>query len=194
MEDFKKKNFFSTGEVGRIFGVSRTAVYKWVKQGKLKAFKIPGGRFKIKKQDLLKFMRDSGMTDITSTNLAPASVAILIVDDEELIVSSLKAYLEKRNPHFSISHAADGFDAGKMVSRINPDIVILDLFLPGLDGFRVCREIKKDPATRSAKIIAITGYPSEENTARIKKAGAEMVFKKPFNYEKMEAAIYSLME
>ena len=50
------------------------------------------------------------------------------------------------------------------------------------------------PATRSAKIIAITGYPSEENTARIKKAGAEMVFKKPFNYEKMEAAIYSLME
>jgi len=61
----------------------------------------------------------------------------------------------------------------------SPDVVLLDLMMPGMDGFQVCERLKKDSATKNIRVIAMTGYPSAMNTEKILAAGAEICLPKP---------------
>lgn len=180
MEKLLKKKFFTTGEIGKLFGVSRISVYKWIKGGKLKAFRIPGGKFRVYRKDLIEFVKKSGLRGYDEVLKEP--LKILIVDDDEKILETLKSYLEKKSPDFNIICATNGYEAGKKITRFKPDVVILDLFMPGIDGFEVCKDIKTEPATRDIKVIAITGYGTEENIEKIKKIGADYILTKPFDY------------
>jgi DNA-binding response OmpR family regulator len=76
--------------------------------------------------------------------------------------------------------ASDGFEAGRLVATFRPDIVLLDLKMPGLDGFQICRTIKADPDTSRTVVIAMTGYFSPETETRILECGAVRCFAKPF--------------
>ncbi|MBN1445251.1 MAG: response regulator [Candidatus Omnitrophica bacterium] len=183
------KKFFTTGDIARIFGVSRISAYKWVVSGKIKSFKIPGGRYKITKKDLVDFIKKSGLDARVTGAIQQEDIKILIVDDQKLIIQTVRDYMEKTHPSWHISSASDGFEAGRMVSRINPDIVILDLFLPGINGFNLCKNIKNDPHTKDIKIIVITGYPTDENIGKAKDSGADAVLPKPFEMEELEKLI-----
>jgi len=110
---------------------------------------------------------------------------ILIADDESRIVETLKTFLEKVSTEYHVTGATSGFEAGKLLQTFKPDVVILDLIMPGMDGFEVCRQIKSDPQTRDVKIIAMTGYTTDDNIERIKKEGADTVFLKPFDYQEL---------
>ncbi len=187
------KKFFTTGDIARLFGVSRISAYKWVINGKIKAFKIPGGRYKITKRDLLDFIKKSGMDSKIAGSFSREETRILIVDDEKLIIQSVRDYMEKANPSFIINSASDGFEAGRMLARAIPDIVILELFMPGINGFSLCRNIRNDPNTKHIKIIAITGYPTEENVKKVKESGADAVLSKPFDMKELESQIKKLL-
>jgi len=183
------KRFFTTGDIGRIFGVSRISAYKWVVSGKIKSFKIPGGRYKIARRDLVDFIKKSGLDSRIAGGIQQDDVKILVVDDQKLIVQTVRDYMETAHPGWHISSASDGFEAGRMLSRVNPDLVILDLFLPGINGFNLCRNIKNDPNTRDVKIIVITGYPTQENISKARESGADAVLPKPFEMDKLEKLI-----
>jgi len=183
------KKFFTTGDIGRIFGVSRISAYKWVVSGKIKSFKIPGGRYKIARRDLVDFIKKSGLDSRIAGGIQQDDVKILVVDDQKLIVQTVRDYMETAHPGWHISSASDGFEAGRMLSRVNPDLVILDLFLPGINGFNLCRNIKNDPNTRDVKIIVITGYPTQENISKARESGADAVLPKPFEMDKLEKLI-----
>ena len=71
---------------------------------------------------------------------------VLLVDDEKTLVKALKFNLEKEG--FQVEEAFDGEEALEKAFNLNPDIIILDLMLPGLDGFEVCREIRKKKRSR----------------------------------------------
>ena len=86
----------------------------------------------------------------------------------------------------------NGFDAGRLLYTFSPDIIILDLIMPGLDGFEVCRNIKSDPLTKHMKIIAVTGYPSRDNIQKIKSEGASSYMVKPLDYRELHKTIKSL--
>ena len=75
--------------------------------------------------------------------------------------------------------ASDGFEAGVKVMGFRPGLVILDLFMPGMDGFEVCKRIKENSSVSGIKILAITGYDTEENRERILRAGADGYLAKP---------------
>jgi len=192
MGKLANKKFYTTGDIAEVFGVSRIAAYKWVKKGKIEAFRIPGGRYKIEKKALLEFAKKSGLKpDVLEKE---EWHKVLIVDDEELITQSIKDFLESRYPTFYINIASDGFEAGRLITKIVPDIIILDLFLPGVNGFQLCRKIKSDENTKHIKIIAITGYPTEENIKKIKEYGADAVLGKPFEMGELEKNIKKLIE
>ncbi len=190
---YSNKKFFTTGDIARIFGVSRISAYKWVTNGKIKAFKIPGGRYKVTKKDLSDFIKKSGMDSHTAGSLEPEGFRILIVDDENLVIQTVQDYMKAENPSYIVTSASDGFEAGRILSRVNPDIVILDLFMPGINGFNLCRNIRNDPNTKHIKIIAITGYPSEANVSKVKEAGADAVLPKPFEMTELDSLIKKLL-
>ncbi|HOL21603.1 MAG TPA: response regulator [bacterium] len=193
MRKLTNKKFYTTGDIAEIFGVSRISAYKWVKSGKIKAFKVPGGRYRITKKTISEFIKKSGLEEKLSA-LFDTTIKILIVDDEKLLAKSIKDYIESKYPSWHINLAYDGFEAGRLITNIDPDIIILDLFLPGINGFHLCRRIKNDESTKHIKIIAITGYPTDENIRKIKECGADAVIGKPFDMNELEKIIKELIE
>lgn len=192
MADLSEKKFYTTGDIAKIFGVSRISTYKWVKQGKIKAFKIPGGRYRITPKALNDFIRTSGLEEKISIPVCN-TIKLLIVDDEKPLADLVKDYLESKHSHWHICTAYDGFEAGQLITKIFPDVILLDLFLPGINGFYLCRKIRNDEETKHIKIITITGYPTEENIEKIKECGIDALIKKPFELEEMEKVILNVI-
>ena len=106
---------------------------------------------------------------------------ILIVDDDLNIQKLLTKMLSRYQ--YQAEAASDGFEAGLKVMEFKPDLIILDLFMPRMSGFEMCKRIKKKSATSHIKILIITGYDTQENKNRIMKAGADDYLAKPLKKE-----------
>jgi CheY-like chemotaxis protein len=86
---------------------------------------------------------------------------VLIVDDDVHNVSGLKLLLAHEG--YSVCTASNGADALEVVVREQPDLVLTDVMMPGLNGFEVCREIKRHPATRLTPVVLITGLTERDD-------------------------------
>lgn len=117
---------------------------------------------------------------------------ILIIDDEEGLRSAIKRLLalEKK---YEIEEAADGFLGEEKIKEFSPDLIILDLKMPGKDGYEVCADIRKGPHT-DVKIIAYSGLLGDQEKARIEALGVDALFEKPFNIDKFKEKIAELLE
>ena len=176
------KDNLTTHQISKICGVTMMTVIRWIEQGKLSAYKTLGGHRRVKKDDLIGFLRKNKIP-LPDELTKEWSCRILVVDDEQSIISLISRILKKSHPDCVLSFAMDGFEAGKQAISFKPDLIILDLKLPGVDGFEICRKLKSDPKTEHIKILAITGYPSEETKKRILSCGADAYLPKPFDNE-----------
>jgi DNA-binding response OmpR family regulator len=93
-----------------------------------------------------------------------------------------------------VYEALDGFQAGTIISTVLPDVVILDLRMPGMDGFETCRMIKANALTKAAEVVVVTAYPSAENEKKILECGARMCLSKPLNLAQLVHQISILVE
>ncbi|THB80956.1 MAG: response regulator [Desulfobacteraceae bacterium] len=116
---------------------------------------------------------------------------ILIVDDDPAVQTFLTTILS--GPRMDIETAVDGFQAGIKVVYFMPQIIILDLFMPYLNGFEVCRHLKEDEKTRHIKILVLTGQASEENKEKVMSAGADAFLPKPSNKAAILQSIDALL-
>jgi excisionase family DNA binding protein len=184
MKLFKmEKKFYTTGEFGKIIGVSRVTVYKWIKNKKIEGIRLPGGRWIILKKEAEKIIKEKKL------NKKEREIKILIGDDNLEIANSLKEFLEKRNIDFRIMTAYNGFEVGKYLYTFKPDVLILDIFMPGINGFEILNIVRNDSELKDTFIIVITGHPEEENIKKAKDKGADYVFIKPFDYYEIEKTI-----
>ena len=117
---------------------------------------------------------------------------ILVVDDEPEIVDFIRDLLAGTIPH-RLETATDGYLAGKLVQQFSPDLVILDLLLPGVDGFQVCKSIRQDPESKNTKILAVTGYDSPDIRQKILDSGADDYLGKPLDYQQTLDKIAKLL-
>ena len=168
-------HFYTAPEAAKICSVSRTTMWRWVRYGELKGFRTPRGIYKIRKKDLESFIRKK-MKHLPAADLLQKK-KILIVDDDKEIVEVLSQMLPSNR--YQTEKAFDGFEAGGKVMQFMPDLMILDLYMPGIDGFEVCRRVKKNSDTSHIKIMALTGFDTPENKDRIMKAGADGYMAKP---------------
>ena len=116
---------------------------------------------------------------------------ILVVEDDpdqlEIISLSLKA------AGFAIGTAANGTDALVKTRSISPDLIILDLMLPGLNGFDVCESLRRDPATASVPIIILTGMRTQFGRFAGLESGANDFLLKPFNPDQLVSKVEKLL-
>lgn len=169
----KTKKFYSIPDAARLSGVSRTTLWGWVKSGHIKALVTPGGHHRILKEEVDRILKENVSL---GQKIADNHKTVLIVDDDPQIHSVISARLSRMN--ICVETAADGFDAGIKVSELIPDLVILDLFMPGIDGFEVCKRIKEKKELGQTRIIAMSGMDSQENMARILALGADSFLSK----------------
>ncbi len=103
---------------------------------------------------------------------------ILIIDDEELIRDTLDGLL---STDFRWHMAADGLSGLSLAAELRPDIILLDVMMPGLDGFEVCARLRATPATAEIPIIMVTALDDRESRLRGLSAGADDFLTKPFD-------------
>ena len=169
--------------------VTRMTMWRWVKSGLLRASVTPGGHHRVLKEDLEAFLIQSGMSPLASKHFPRNKV--LIVDDDPYIQKALRKLLTSFQYETEI--AGSGFEAGIKVTQFKPDLVILDLIMPEMDGFEVCRVLKMDPGTSGIKILALTGHGTAENCERIMEAGADDLLMKPVDPETLIPRIEKLL-
>lgn len=104
---------------------------------------------------------------------------ILIVDDEPSITIPLKFLMEKN--HFEVMVAHTGEDALTAIEHFEPDLVLLDVMLPTVDGFQVCQHLKSDPKCRRIKVIFLSAMTRDIDLAKGNTLGADAYITKPFS-------------
>ena len=119
----------------------------------------------------------------------PAS--LLVVDDDPEIVNMLATRLGKRG--YKVSTASDGNRALEIARREKPDLVLLDVMMPGKSGWEVARALKQDPLTQNVKIVMVTAIGEKTNEITAPIYGADAHVDKPFEFDKLERVIGQLL-
>ena len=185
------KTVFTTGEAAKICKVSQQTIIRCFDNGTLKGFRVPGSRFRrIPRDQLYSFMRDNG---IPTDALESGKRKVLIVDDDQELVELLTDVFD-RDGRFDIRTANNGFDAGMLVKEFRPDLVVLDVMLPDINGKEVCQRVRKDESLESVKIICISGMVEQDKIAELKAAGANDFMHKPFNVDRLLDRACDLLE
>jgi excisionase family DNA binding protein len=167
----------STAEAAKLCNMGIRSFASWIDQGLLKAGKTPGGHRRIEVEDLVDFLRHQGLT--VPPPLIESAPKVLVVDDEEGVSLWIKEAIKEVHPDYEVQQAHDGFSAGDLVGSWHPNVVILDLRMPGMDGFDVCRRIKSKAGTVNIVVIAMTAYYSPEAEREILECGARICLTKP---------------
>ena len=173
------KDTYSTHDVARICCVTPTTVIRWIEDGLIPAFKTVGGHRRVRREDLERVCSERGIPFTVPTGNEVGR--LLVIDDEPVVLDLIRDVLKDLSHQFDVEVARDAFDAGRLVALFRPQLIFLDLMMPGVDGFEVCARLKRDAATMHTEIIAITGYYTEANMERIQAAGASGCLKKPLD-------------
>jgi PleD family two-component response regulator len=166
-------------------------VHEVVGAGQLKGFRVPGSRFRrIPREQLFVFMRDNG---IPTDALESGKRKVLVVDDDHELVELISDVLD-RDGRFEVRSVNNGFDAGMMVKEYHPDLIVLDIMLPDINGKEVCQRVRSDKSTDDVRIICISGMVEEDKVGELKAAGADDFMHKPFEVERLVDRMCQLLD
>jgi excisionase family DNA binding protein len=182
------KRAVSTMDAAKECGVHYTTIRRWILEGLLPAYETPGGHLRILRRDLALFLESR---KLKGRRPSGGPVRVLIVDDDALFRQGAVEFLSRREG-ITVKDAGDGFTAGRMVSEFLPHVVVLDLLMPGVDGFEVCRSVKGSTRTRHIAILVLTGFPTDDNLKRARDCGADVCLAKPVELDDLHAEVLRL--
>lgn len=116
---------------------------------------------------------------------------ILVVEDDEIVSRTIERSL--RGNDFRITTANSGVEGLKVARRLNPDLVILDVIMPGMDGYTVCREMRADPMLADVPILFLTAKVKDEDKITGFNAGADDYLSKPFNIDELILRVRAIL-
>src|SRR5881296_1927293 len=170
---------------------SQQTIIRCFDNGQLKGFRVPGSRFRrIPREALYKFMKDNG---IPTDALESGKRKVLLVDDDPDLVELMTKVLEE-DGRFEVRVAGNGFDAGMMVKEYRPDLIVLDVMLPDINGKEVCHRVRSDPSLEEVRILCISGMIEEDKIQELKLSGADDFLHKPFDIEELIDRMCGLLE
>lgn len=184
------KEFYSTAEAAKLLGVSHRTIQLWVEAGNLQAWKTAGGHRRIASVSVDKLLAER------RKSLAPAAAApgvprrhkVLIVDDDAALLRLYELEMSGWDLPLELIKASDGFDALLKIGEHQPDLLISDLSMPGMDGFRMVNSLRSNPQQRQLNIIIVSGL----DRATISSLGLPAdipVYAKPVPFPQLRAAV-----
>jgi len=184
------KTVFTTGEAAKICKVSQQTIIRCFDSGQLKGFRVPGSRFRrIPRESLFRFMKDNA---IPTDALESGRRGILVVDDDQAVVDLITDVLAS-DARFETKVVNNGFGAGMLAKEYHPDLMILDVMLPDINGKAVCELIRSDPTMQDIKIICISGLVEEDKVQELRDAGADFLHK-PLDIDELLRRICRLLD
>jgi len=188
------RRFFTTSEVARYCAVTNDGVLKWIKSAKLRAFSTPGGHYRVSAEDFRAFLEKFDIpVDESFFRGSTRQRSVLIVDDEPDIREVVRRWLKELDEELRVEEACDGYEAGIKIGSMQPDLVILDVMMPRVDGISLCKSIKDNPKTETVKVLAITAFPEQDNVRKMYDAGADLCLIKPLQMEHFRLEVIRLL-
>lgn len=186
------KKALTTYEVADYCNVTPRTAVQWIIEGKLKAFRTPGNHSRVAVEDFVEFLNKYKIPiPADFSDMWSGKKKILIVDDSRSMVESLRAMLSPKT--YDIEVAYDGFDAGEKFASFKPDLILLDIVMPGLDGYEVCARIRRRPENKHVKIMVISGEINDETIGKIKEVGADDYLSKTFDALELRKKVVNLL-
>jgi CheY-like chemotaxis protein len=132
------------------------------------------------------------MTEDAEKPLAPAKV--LIVEDNPQNLELLEVYMEDLEPQVTTLRAVNGVEALQVINEQKPDLILLDIMMPRMSGFEVCRHLKSSPDTRDIYVVMITALNETGDIERATECGADDYLTKPVNRQALVNLVRTLLQ
>ncbi|PKN02114.1 MAG: hypothetical protein CVU77_01450 [Elusimicrobia bacterium HGW-Elusimicrobia-1] len=197
------RKLLKISEAAKLVGVLPSTIRYYTDIGLLKSSDETKGGHRLYDPDdvaaivnKIKFLSARGLTmDAIKKELAAGrkSKKILVIDDEPEVGNLVRDVAAEKFPDAEVKIVYDGFTAGRALSDYLPDLIVLDLMLPGINGFEVCKQIRASKFMNGVKILAVTGYDTTENKERIMKSGADDYLAKPLEVAALAAKIKKMI-
>jgi len=181
-------NLLTSSEVGQLLQVNPSSVKKWVDDGLLAAFRTPGGHRRIRAIDLVDFLGRHRMP-IPAELQEVGRRRVLLVDDNQAQLSSLSRALKRHAERLELITCNNGIDALVLVGSYHPHFVIIDVFMPEIDGLEVCRRLKKRPETKDVQVIIVSGGLTPSLERKALEAGAVRCLPKPIDVQALLSCV-----
>jgi len=183
--------FCSTKEAARLLGVSHRTVQLWVENGSLQAWKTAGGHRRITMESINKRVgarQDAIAGPQSSAPAEPQPKKLLMVDDDRTLLRLYELEMDGWDMPLTVMKAYDGFEALIRIGEQRPDVLISDLSMPGMDGFRMIRTLRENANYAGMAIIVISGL--EKSTMQAMGLPEDIpVFPKPVPFAQLRAAV-----
>lgn len=181
-------------EIAAYCDVHHRTVSRWIANGQLKGHKLPGrGNYRVQLADFLDFLERQNMpvpSELEEQSHDIKQKLVLVVDDEASLRSAIMRAIKPLG--FALEQAEDGFRAGIKMGQLNPDLLTLDLAMPGLDGYEVLQYIKQQPQFRHVKVLVISGL-DQASLSKAYEYGADAVLAKPFENVELQSLVAGLL-
>lgn len=183
-----KKDYYTTGEIAKITGISPRTIKNYCTQGKIDCIVTPVTNYRrIPYRSLIDFLQKHNIPYDEILKLTV--VKVLIIENDPKIIRLLKELVSSYFDNVEVETATKGYEASLLAGTFLPDIIILDLRLPRMDGIAVCENIRNNERTQGADIIICTAYATEENRRNLGSLGVTKILEKPFTMEQLAALI-----
>ena len=188
----KNIKYLSTGDVARYCEVNVTTVKRWIREGHLKGFQTPMGHFKVVKTDFIQFLKDNHMP-VDESILGSAELKVLVIDDDPGMIKTIVMTLESLNHNLRVDTATDGYDGLMKIGNAVPNLLILDLNMPKIDGYEVIKRVKNTEDYKSAEIMVVSSTLNEETEKKLLNIGVSKYLKKPCKLSELKDEVTLLL-
>lgn len=176
MATSEDSDFMSTREAADMLGVALRTVQLWVENGSLRAWKTAGGHRRIVRASVLQMIR--ARDTIVSSALRDGEYRMLVVEDDPRLRRLFEAEVQKWDPPVKLELARDGYEGLLKAGSTSPHLIVADLQMPGMDGFRMIEALRQDPRI-TTDIVVVTALDAEAIAERGGLAPDIAVLRKP---------------
>jgi excisionase family DNA binding protein len=170
---------YTTHDIARFCDVYPSSVVRWINEGKLKSYETPGGHQRVSRENLLAFLKEFRIP--IPTEVESPQKRVLIVDDDVDTTRILERAFTRYPDLFKVEVCHSGVEALIHIGRGAPDLLIIDIVMPKMDGFQVCHVLKSEPQTSALKIIVVSGKKLPFSEKKLAEAGIDAFFRKPLD-------------
>jgi len=179
-QEIDSERLLTSHEVGALLQVNPSSVNKWVKEGRISAFRTPGGHRRIRARDLVEFL-DGHQMPVPARLQAASKRRLIVVDSDTAVLKAVERTLRTHTERVQLLPAASGIDALVQVGLFRPHLIVLDASMDEMDAIEVCRRIKANAETRSITVLLAAAHPTAALENKATQAGATRVMKKPID-------------
>ena len=182
-----KKDYYTTIQAAKLLGVSVRTVQLWVENGSLEAWKTAGGHRRIVAESVDNYSSKKQKSVVSTSQ----QKRILIVEDNPTVCAFYSAAIKSWGLNLKVITKQDGFEGLIEIGRQTPDLLISDIYMPGMDGLQMIRSLYKSEQLKSEQIIVISGLSNDNITERGGIPSGIEHFSKPVDIENLKKTVLS---